>query len=101
MPECEKELKFYISGEVKGITTRATDTIQILNLGNDNKALINKRKQLVDALIFMHGEYPEELQLLDDDLLQILMEEINQPQDGQLSDFAPILQNILCQLLKK
>jgi len=52
-------------------------------------------------LIFMHGECPEELQLLDDDLLQILMEEINQPQDGQLSDFAPILQNILRQLLNK
>jgi hypothetical protein len=48
----------------------------------------------------MHGVRPEELQLLDDDLLQILMEEINQPQDGQLSDFAPILQNILRQLLK-
>jgi hypothetical protein len=27
------------------------------------------------------------------------MEEINQPQDGQLSYFAPILQNILRQLL--
>ncbi len=100
MAECETELKFYISGEVKGITTRATDTIKILNLGKGNKALINKRKQLVDALIFMHGEYPEELQLLDDDLLQILMEEINQPQDGQFPDFAPILQNILRQFLK-
>jgi len=101
MDECETELKFYISGEVKGITTRATDTIKILNLGNGNKALINKRKQLLDALIFMHSESPEELQLLDDELLQILMEEINQPQDGQLSAFAPILQNILRQFLKK
>jgi uncharacterized protein (TIGR02646 family) len=98
MPECETELEFSISGRVKGITPRATDSIDILNL--DNKELIYTRKQLLYELIFTHGEYPEELQLLDDDLLQILMEEINQPQDGQLSDFAPILENILCQLLK-
>ncbi|MEN8216649.1 MAG: retron system putative HNH endonuclease [Pseudomonadota bacterium] len=98
MSECETELEFNLSGHVKGLTPRATDTIDILNL--DNKELIHTRKQLVKRLIFMHGERPEELQLLDDDLLQILMEEINLPQDGQLSDFAPILQNILRQLLK-
>jgi hypothetical protein len=32
---------------------------------------------------------------------QLLTEEINQPQDGQLSAFAPILKNILHQLLNK
>ncbi len=101
MPECETELEFSLSGRVKGITARATETIEILNLGDGNKALIETRKQLLYALIFTHGEHPEELQLLDEDLLQILMEEINQPQDGQLSDFTPILQNILRQLLNK
>jgi len=100
MSECETELEFSLSGRVKGITARATDTIDILNLGDGNKALIETRKQLLYELIFTHGEHPEELQLLDDDLLQILMEEINQPQDGQLLAFAPILQNILRQLLK-
>lgn len=100
MPECETELEYSISGRVKGITERAADTIDILNLGDGNKALIEARKQLLETLIFTHGEHPEELQLLDDDLLQILMEEINQPQDGQLEAFAPILQNILRQLLK-
>jgi uncharacterized protein (TIGR02646 family) len=100
MPECETELEFSLSGRVKGITARATETINILNLGDGNKALIETRKQLLYELIFTHSEHPEELQLLDDDLLQILMEEINQPQDGQLSDFAPILQNILRQFLK-
>jgi len=48
--------------------------------------LIYTRKQLVYELIFTHGAFPEELQLLDDDLLQILMEEIS-----QLEAFAPIL----------
>lgn len=84
MPECETELEFNLSGRVKGLTPRATDTIDILNL--DNKELIYTRKQLVYELIFTHGAFPEELQLLDDDLLQILMEEIS-----QLEAFAPIL----------
>lgn len=97
MPECETELEFNLSGRVKGLTPRATDTIDILNL--DNKELIYTRKQLLYELIFTHGEHPEELQLLDDDLLQILMEEISQAEDGQLEAFAPILENILRQLL--
>jgi len=101
MDECETELKFYLSGKVKGITKRATDTINLLNLGDGNKALINKRKQLVDALIFGCGASPDDLQLLDDEPLKIIMEELSQPQDGQLLAFAPILQNILCQLLQK
>ena len=100
MAECETEIKFYLSGEVKGMTTRATDTIKILNLGNGNKALINKRKQLVDALIYQ-WDSPENLQLLDDDLLKIMMEELSQAKDGKFDAFAPILQNILRQFLKK
>lgn len=72
-----------------------------LNLGYGNKALINKRKQLVDALIFGCGASPDDLQLLDDELLEIIMEELSQPQEGKLDAFAPILQNILCQLLQK
>jgi uncharacterized protein (TIGR02646 family) len=101
MAECETELEFNLSGRVKGLTQRANESINLLNLGDDNKALVQTRKQLVKTLIFMHRESPEKLQLLDDDLLQILMEEISQSQDGQLSDFAPILQNILRQFLKQ
>ncbi len=101
MAECETELEYYLSGRVKGITERAIDTIAVLNLGDDNNALINKRKTMVEALIYTHGEYPEELELLDNDLLQILIEEINQPKDGKLDAFAPILQNILSHLLQQ
>jgi len=68
--------------------------------GNEPKVLNQwKRHNLNGQYIFTHSEHPKELQLLDDDLLKILMEEINQPQDGQLSYFAPILQNILRQFL--
>lgn len=100
MAECETELKFYLSGQVKGITTRATETINLLNLGDGNKALTNKRKQLVETLIF-NWDSPENFRLLDDESLEIIMEELSQPQDGQLPAFAPILQNILRQFLNQ
>jgi len=100
MDECETELKFYLSGKVEGLTERAIESINILNLGDGNKGLINKRKQLVETLIYQ-WDSPENLQLLDDESLEIIMEELNQPQDGKLAAFAPVLQNILRQLLKK
>lgn len=53
MVECETELRFKISGRVEGLSDRAKDTIQVLNLGDDeqnNRALIEKRKQLCHAL---------------------------------------------------
>jgi uncharacterized protein (TIGR02646 family) len=100
MSECETELEFSLSGHVKGLTARATKTIDLLNLGDSNKALIYTRKQLVETLIFQ-WDSPENFELLDDESLEIIMTELNQPEDGQLSAFAPILQNILCQFLKK
>jgi len=69
-------------------------------LGDGNKALINKRKQLVETLIYQ-WDSPENLRLLDDDLLKMIMDELSQPQDGKLDAFAPILQNILRQFIHK
>jgi len=100
MAECETELEFYLSGHVKGLTARATDTIDILNLGDGNKALIYTRQQLLETLIYQ-WDYLENIKLLDDESLEIIMEELSEPQDGELSAFAPILQNILRQFLKK
>jgi hypothetical protein len=68
-------------------------------LGDGNKALINKRKQLVDALIYQ-WDSPNNLRLLDDDLLKMIMDELSQAQDGKLEAFAPILQNILREFLQ-
>lgn len=98
MAECETELEFFLSGHVKGLTTRAAESIDILNLGEGNKALIYTRKQLLETLIYQ-WDSPENFRLLDDELLEIIMEELSQPQDGQLPPFAPILQNILRQFI--
>lgn len=97
-PACETELRFFISGAVQGMTTNATETIRVLNL--NGRGPCGVRKSMVDALIYGAGESPTGLSLLDDDLLGILANELKQVDvDGCLLPYAPILSNIIHQLL--
>lgn len=97
MDECETELKFYISGRVEGLTPRATTAIQVLNLGDhheNNRALINTRKVLLDALI-----YGVDLEIENIERLTELMDELNRPDaNNRLKPFAPVLVNVIRQL---
>ncbi|KPQ38654.1 MAG: HNH endonuclease [Phormidium sp. OSCR] len=97
MSECETELRFKLSGRVEGLSERATTAIQVLNLGDHerhNKALIGKRKQLSDVLLWTNGVNPDE-GLEDEELLGMLISDLGQPQDGILEPFAPVVINIL------
>lgn len=97
MSECETELRFKLSGRVEGLSERATTAIQVLNLGDHerhNKALIGKRKQLSDLLLWTNGVNPDE-GLEDEELLEMLISDFGQPQDGMLEPFAPVVINIL------
>jgi DNA modification methylase len=99
MMECETELQFKISGRVEGLSDRAIDTINVLNLGDNeknNRALIGKRKQLSNVLFWKNGIDPGEgPELEDEELLVLLIEELSKPQDVQLEPFAPVVINIL------
>jgi uncharacterized protein (TIGR02646 family) len=97
MPECETELQFKISGRVEGLSDRAKTTIQVLNLGDreeNNRALIEKRKQLSAALLWTNSIDPAE-GLEDEELLKILIDDLEKPQNGQLDAFSPVVINIL------
>ncbi len=97
MDECETELLFKISGRVEGLTDRARQAISVLRLGDSeqqNRSLIQTRKQLVDALLFANGIDPSD-GLDDDELLKSVIDDINQPVDGKLKPFAPVVANIL------
>lgn len=97
MSECEQELRYKLSGRVEGLTDRAKETIRVLNLGDteqSNKALIAKRKNLCDALLWTNGVDPAE-GLEDDDLIQILIADLLQPREQRLEAFAPVLANIM------
>jgi hypothetical protein len=68
-----------------------------LNLGDhekNNRALIEKRRQLSNALLWINGVDPDE-GLEDDELLEMLIDGLVQPQQGQLEPFAPVVINIL------
>jgi len=97
MAECETELRFKISGRVEGLSDRATTTIQVLNLGDhekNNRSFIEKRKQLSNVLLLKNGINPDE-GLADEELLELLIDDLANPQQGQLEPFAPVLINIL------
>lgn len=98
MVECETELQFKISGRVEGLSARATTAIQILNLGDhekNNRALIEKRKQLSNVLLWNYYGDPSEGLEDDEELLELLIDELALPKQGQLEPFAPVVINIL------
>ncbi|MFT5119699.1 MAG: hypothetical protein ACI9ST_000878 [Psychrobacter glaciei] len=93
---CETEIRFKLSGRVEGATADATETIRVLHLGNDNKSLVEQRKQFVQALLLGGGIDPDDV-VDDSDLIQMVIEDLAQPQDGRLEAFAPIAINVLRQ----
>lgn len=99
MPECETELRFCLSGKVEGITERAIEAIEVLAL--NTRGIREERKQLVDEWLFINGAPPDDLRLLDDQLLDNLLIGLQQPDDaGELPPFSPVLINIIRQLLR-
>jgi uncharacterized protein (TIGR02646 family) len=98
MPECETELQFFLSGDVKGKTARATTTIEVLRL--DNRSLKETRKQLIAEMLICQGVPPDDLPFLEDDmLLSIMLEDLKQPKENLLEPFSPVLVNVLQQYL--
>jgi len=101
MAECETELKFKISGRVEGLTERAKAAIKVLNLGESeqsNRSLVEKRRQLVSSLLMVNDVDPA-AGLEDDDLIHLVIADIQQPKDGKLEAYAPVVVNILSQWL--
>lgn len=97
MNECELELKFFLSGRVEGLTERARQTIDVLNLGESerhNRSLVSERRELLSALLYRSGmnHYDPE----DDELLQLFLEELQQSDiEQRLLPYAPVLINVI------
>ncbi|PVZ64892.1 TIGR02646 family protein [Pelagibaculum spongiae] len=98
MQECETELQFTINGRVKGLTEQARQTIDVLRLGGErdnNRSLIEKRKRLVEALIWSYNENPDEIFTESEETLMCLIDDLLQPEQGKLQPYGPVLVNIL------
>ncbi|WP_169293943.1 TIGR02646 family protein [Advenella sp. EE-W14] len=97
MDECETEFVFKLSGRVEGLTERAKESIKILNLGDteeNNRKLIETRKQLVSTLLYKSGIDPYD-PIEDDDILSMVINDLSQPVDNKLQAYAPVVVNIL------
>jgi uncharacterized protein (TIGR02646 family) len=97
MDDCETELVFKLSGRVEGTTDRAKETIRVLNLGDkeqNNRSLIEKRKQLVASILLTNGIDPKD-GLDDDELIEMVIEDISDSSEGKLEAFAPVVVNVL------
>ena len=98
MPECETELRFYISGKVKACTHRAQETIEALNL--DSRVLRRKRKDALEFFVYSLEFHPvDDIPTWDEELIQAFIAECGQETDGILLPYAPVLANIVHQFL--
>ena len=87
--ECETDLDFKLSGRVVGLTDDAQKTIDVLNL--DNRSLTEQRKIFIDTILFTYGEDAIE----DDYLINIMIDELAQLEEGKLEAFVPVVINVL------
>ncbi|NQZ07835.1 MAG: TIGR02646 family protein [Algicola sp.] len=97
MAECESELKFRFSGTVEGLTPRAKETIQMLNLGESrksNKGLVTRRRIALEMLLLGEGVEGDELPDLTA-FIPDMIANLNTAKDGKLPPFSPVLSNIL------
>lgn len=97
MDECETELQFMISGRVRGLSHRAVEAIRILNLGDsekNNKALVDKRRRLVEAILYKNWVDPKE-GIEDEEIVEMLLDDLLTPVEGKLDSFAPVAANVI------
>lgn len=98
MIECESEIVYQLNGKVKHTTQRAYATINTLQLRN--KAIENKRKQIIDIILFEYVEDITDLILEEDYYLELIIEEISTPDNnGKLEAFVPVLVNVVKQFI--
>ncbi len=99
MKECEKEIKFYASGRIEGVTERAKITIKTLGL--DDYRLCTMRRVALQLLAQREGCDPiQEVSILSDEEKLLLIQAINTPdEEEKLPSFAPVLVNFVKTLI--
>lgn len=100
MEECEREVKFCLSGKVKGLTVRADEAIRILNLNDET--LCQRRKRSINDFLFSknYSSSEEDPLSLDRKTWQAIIDDCCTPDEsGRLPAFTPALANIGWHLL--
>lgn len=95
---CESDIIYQLNGKMTHRNPNAQNAINILNLRDGG--LKNKRKSIIDIILFEYVEDLEDLALEDPEYLRMIIDEISKvDKDGKLEAFSPIIINILRQYL--
>lgn len=98
LTSCETEIVYKLNGKMTHRSQNSQSTINILNLRD--RGLVNKRKNVIDIILFQYVEDLSELALENSEYLEMIIEEILQPDaDGKLEAFTPVIKNVLKQFL--
>lgn len=98
MISCENDIIYQLNGKMKHTNPNAQNSINVLNLRN--RGLTNKRKAVIDIILFEYVGNLDNLALEESYYLKMIMEEISQPDvDGKLEAFSPVVVNVLKQFL--
>lgn len=98
MIECESEIIYQLNGKMTHTSQRAQSAISTLNLRN--KSIENKRKQVIDIILFDYVDDLDDLSIEEDDFLEIIIDDISNPdQDGKLEAFTPVIVNVIRQFI--
>ena len=102
MSECEHEFVFSLSGRIRGLTDRAKESINVLNLGDkekNNRKLIETRKSIIYAILVGEGVDPDDI-IDENDLLELVIEDLLKPDDDHLKPYSPVIVNFLRHWIK-
>ena len=98
MTECESEIIYQLNGKMTHTTPRAQATIT--TLGIRNKSLENKRKQIIDLILFEYVDDLSNLNIEEDYYLELIIDELSKPNvDGRLEAFVPVITNVIRQYI--
>lgn len=95
---CESDIIYQLNGKMTHRNPNAQSTINILNLRD--RGLNNKRKNIIDLILFQYVEDLNNMVLEDPEYLKMIIDEISQvDQHGKLEAFSPVIINVLRQFL--
>jgi uncharacterized protein (TIGR02646 family) len=94
MDNCERDIIYLLNGKMTHKSQDAQRTISVLNLRN--KGLENKRKNVIDLILFNYVDELTSLSLEEPEYLELIIEDITKPShEGKLEAFVPIIVNVL------
>lgn len=95
---CENDIVYQLNGKMTHRTPDAQQTISVLNLRNGG--LVNKRKNIIDLILFEYVDDINDLKIENREYLEEIINELSIPDEmGKLEAFSPVIVNVIKQFI--